>query len=200
MEMTPGDSWSMTQEAFDRLLARLDPDRDRAALEYERIRHKLIYFFERHGSAYSAEQTDETINRVARKAAEGEEIRAEDVSRYFYGVARFVLKEHWRDPKREWSSLDALPEEPSLDPRAIESRLEEAADEERLQSCLRQCLARISAPNRELIHQYYQGTSGDRIRRRKELANTLRLPLNALRIRAHRIRMELEACIEACVG
>src|SRR5262249_62105727 len=39
--------WVLNERAFDGLLARLGPDRTRAAEEYERLRRKLYYFFAR---------------------------------------------------------------------------------------------------------------------------------------------------------
>ena len=61
--------WILTPEAFARLLAALDPDRERAGLRYENIRRKLIEFFEARGSNSPADNADETINRVARRLA-----------------------------------------------------------------------------------------------------------------------------------
>ena len=40
----PG-TWSLTKDAFDRLLSVLDPDRNEAGLKYERIREKLTNLF-----------------------------------------------------------------------------------------------------------------------------------------------------------
>src|SRR6266542_5193913 len=90
----------LSEESFFRLLARLNTDPMLAGVEYEKLRARLIYFFERKGCRTPAELSDETINRIARKVEEGLEI--EDVFKFSYGVARLVLLEHWRDPKREW--------------------------------------------------------------------------------------------------
>jgi len=62
--------WLLTQEAFDNLLAWLDPDRERAGQKYEDIRFKLIRNFARRGCSIAEDLTDETINRVSRKALE----------------------------------------------------------------------------------------------------------------------------------
>ena len=78
----------LTQEAFDQLLAALDADRERAGHQYEIVRRKLLKFFEFHGSDAPEEHADETINRVARKLAEGE--RVENFNGYCLGVARRV--------------------------------------------------------------------------------------------------------------
>src|SRR2546422_8938750 len=94
----------LSEEAFSRLLARLNADPMLAGEEYEKLRARLIYFFERKGCRIPAELSDETINRIARRVEEGLEI--EDVFKFSYGVARLVMLEHWRDPKREWDQLN----------------------------------------------------------------------------------------------
>src|SRR5262245_50407415 len=96
--------WDLSEAAFSMLLARLNADPALAGEEYEKIRKRLIYFFERKGCRTAAELGDETINRVARKIEEGIEIR--DMLKYSSSVARLVLKEHWDDPKREWDQID----------------------------------------------------------------------------------------------
>ena len=41
--------WILTKEAFERLLALLDVDRELAGQKYENVRRKLIEFFEARG-------------------------------------------------------------------------------------------------------------------------------------------------------
>ena len=59
--------------------------------------------------------------------------------------------------------------------------------------CLRRCLARLPEDQRRLILRYHG--EDDRIRSRQELAEELGIALNALRIRAHRVRRDLEQCV-----
>src|SRR5262245_45738147 len=112
----------LSQEAFFRLLARLNADPILAGDEYEKLRARLMYFFERKGCRIPAELSDETINRVARKMWEGFEIQ--DVFKYSYGVGRLVLLEHWNDPKRDWDQLDERFSSPKSDREFDEYRLE----------------------------------------------------------------------------
>src|SRR5215831_6920936 len=100
--------WSLTQTAFDRLLACLDSDRDIAADRYLRMRRDLVRLFEWRGCSTPDEFADETINRCARKIQEGEEIR--DVATYSIGVARMLLREMCRDQSLQVRSLDETPE------------------------------------------------------------------------------------------
>jgi hypothetical protein len=53
--------------------------------------------------------------------------------------------------------------------------------------------------NREIILSYYQDERRAKIDRRKRLAEQLKISLDALRIRAHRIRKGLEKCIASCL-
>jgi len=57
----------LSQEAFFQLLARLNADPALAGEAYEKLRARLIYFFELKGCRVPAELSDETINRIARK-------------------------------------------------------------------------------------------------------------------------------------
>jgi hypothetical protein len=50
------------------------------------------------------------------------------------------------------------------------------------------------------VLQYYQEEKRAKIEHRKRLAERLGIELNALRIRAYRIRAELYECIRLCLG
>ena len=62
-------------------------------------------------------------------------------------------------------------------------------------ACLEYCLQQLSAENRRIIINYYQGEKGERIKNRKLMAEQLGIPANALRIRVHRIREKLEQSV-----
>ncbi len=188
--------WTLTQEALERLLATLDADRERAGQRYENMRRKLIEFFEARGSNSPADHADETINRVARRLDEGESVQ--DLSAYFYGVARLLLKETLRGRGKEPIALD-LAAEPSIatDDEEYEQRRQE---EDRRLKCFESCLSKLPAASRVLIVEYYREEKGVKIERRKQQANALNMSLNALRLRACRIRGELGECINTCVA
>jgi DNA-directed RNA polymerase specialized sigma24 family protein len=203
MESSPlqKKDWVLTQTAFDKLLRQLDPNRERAGQRYEEIRQKLTKLFKWRGCALPEEYTDRTIDRVARRIDEGTQIHARDPYLYFHGVALNVLREHWKEAEREVESLADLPtpQTAAENPVAMKEReLERMESEQRLE-CLDQCVRSLSPPNIELITQYHQGEGGAKIERRRELARRLKIPLNALRIRAYRIRGELEACVGDCL-
>jgi DNA-directed RNA polymerase specialized sigma24 family protein len=192
--------WVLTPEAFELLLARLDSDRDLAAQKYEDIRRKLILFFESRGCLIPEESADETFNRVARKLSEGVEVRATDPASYCYGIARNVLQEYWAEPSRSRASMEDVTrtgrhaEHPD---QMTEKRLKREKLELRIE-CLQRCIAGLPENHQALIVRYYEGDSGAKVRGRKLLAEQLGIPINALRIRALRIREKLEDCVNGC--
>jgi RNA polymerase sigma factor (sigma-70 family) len=192
--LTRKKDWVLTQRAFDRLLALLDPDRSRAAEEYERIRTRLVRIF-RWSRCLSPEKlADETFDRVSRRLDEGVEIRAEEPARYFYGIARNVLKEYWTTMQEERAAEKAPP--PLRDESDEARNLERREREERLE-CLERCLGLLPEESLELITRYYP-SEGDE-KKRLELAGALGVSAGTLRERAHRIRRTLESCVRDCL-
>ena len=179
--------WTLTQEAFDKLLHALDGDRERAGNIYQETRSNLIRFFEWRGCPFPEDHADETINRVAKRILEGEDVR--DVTKYFFGVARLLFLEIQKERARELNALNNLPE---AEPTSHDS------DEARL-DCLRQCLGGISANQLDLIIGYYQGEKSNKIKNRQILSERLRIPIGTLRMRALRLREQLEMCVENCL-
>lgn len=182
--------WSMTPEAFRALLATLDPDWERAGERYEEIRRSLVCFFQWRGCASPEDHADETFNRVVRKIEEGEVIR--DPASYFHGVARLLLLEVFKTQTRERNALSRMPLNVATDPDKDMADLEQEA---RL-NCLRRCLGKLPPESRHFITQYYQGEKRAKIEGRLQLAEQMRIPLNALRLRARRLREKLEICVQ----
>jgi DNA-directed RNA polymerase specialized sigma24 family protein len=186
--------WTLTSQAFDRLLLAFDADREVGAQKYEIMRRKLIEFFEARGSDAPPDYADEAINRVARRIAESEQI--DDLSSYFYGVARLMWLEGLRSRHKEPLSLE-LTQTP-IAPNSAELETERQHREDRI-SCLESCLSRLSSANRTLIVEYYREEKGIKIEHRKQQAMRLNTTLNGLRLRASRIRSELYECIHSCL-
>lgn len=66
--------------------------------------------------------------------------------------------------------------------------------------CFDDCLAALTDENRKLIIRYYEEEKGEKIAHRKKLAAEFNIPMNALRIRVHRIRKGLEKCVKDCAA
>jgi RNA polymerase sigma factor (sigma-70 family) len=180
--------WVLTQEAFDRLLASLGADRESAAEQYLEIRSNLVRFFEWRACPSPEDHADETINRIAKRLVEGEKIL--NPAGYCLGVARMLLREINRESVRAQQALRELPGSmiTSNQPDESEARI----------NCLRECLQELSSDNRELILQYYQGEKGAKIDSRRKLAERFGVPINTLRMRALRIRANLQRAVENC--
>lgn len=185
MESSPlqKKEWILTQEAFDSFLDWLSIDREQAGKKYEEIRRKLIKIFVCRGCKVAEELADETINRVAKKLPEIKESYVGDPAHYFYGVAHKV---HLEFVRRKPAPLPLPPPEHS--------------DEMEMEyDCLERCIETLPPENRELVLQYYQEEKRAKIDQRKRLAQRLGIEVNALRIRAYRIRMSLQDCVRECL-
>jgi DNA-directed RNA polymerase specialized sigma24 family protein len=177
----------LTQTEFDRLLGWLDADRDRAADKYEVIRRGLIELFDSRCCSDAEDLADRTINTVARKVEQIAPTYVGEPGLYFYGVAKRVLHECFRDK--------TVPLEFSL----TSPETEETDDRENLFQCLDACLEQLSPEDHETILTYYFEAKRARIDLRQNLTGRLGLTSNALRVRAHRIRKSLEKCILRCL-
>lgn len=173
----------LSQEAFDKFLGWLGPDRDSAGKKYEEIRLKLIKIFARRGCTIAEELADETMDRVCLKAPRIVDTYIGDPALYFYGVAQNVFLEYVK--KRP----DPLPIPPPPAPEEIERSFD----------CLHHCMQYLDAQSRELILQYYQHEKKAKIDHRRELAERLGIALNTLRVRAYRIKESLQKCVRECL-
>jgi DNA-directed RNA polymerase specialized sigma24 family protein len=175
--------WTLDQESFERMLAWLDPDRERAGSRYETIRTRLIRIFVSRGCAHAEDLADETINRVCDRVGEIAATYTGDPALYFYGVATKVHLEYLRRNAR----VAVLP------PR------DAPEDKEAAHACLDRCLASLPAETRDLVVAYYREDGQAKIDLRRSLAERAGGGLNALRIRMYRLRAELQACVELCM-
>jgi DNA-directed RNA polymerase specialized sigma24 family protein len=185
---------------FERLLFALDPERDRAGERYEALRRKLVRLFAWRGCREADQCADETLDRVARRLAEGAVVP--DVFGFCHGVAMNVLHEHWRRAERQPASLEALPETrvPVVDPARLTRQREETGRTEARLRCLDGCLGALDPHARETLLRYHPAGAASARERRRLLADELGVPMNALRIRVHRLRARLARCIEGCVA
>jgi DNA-directed RNA polymerase specialized sigma24 family protein len=182
--------WFLTEIAFDKLLERFSSNRDEAGIQYELARRKVVRFFEWRLVETAEECADETMNRVARRIDEGQNI--DKLMAYIFGVARIIFKEVINERKQAPIALDDAP-------AALSVRTPEVVEPDVRQICFDRCLEKLEAENRDLILDYYEGTGRAKIDNRQKLADKLRIPLNALRIRVHRTKNTLEDCIAECL-
>lgn len=123
----------------------LNSDRDNAGEKYEFIRLKLLKYFHWCGSELPDIDADETINRVARRIDEGQDVY--NLTGYISGVAKLVHAESLKRRNRR-CTLD----EESM----VELPSNTAEDERNYQECLERCLGRLNDEDREVITEYYR--------------------------------------------
>lgn len=182
--------WSLTQEAFDKLLSHFSTDRNQSGFLHETARRKLVRFFEWRSFLNAEDYADEVMNRVARRIDEGQVI--DNLMAYIWGVARIVLKEALKERERAPLSMEDSP-------GSLRLKAPVPVEPDARELCLEQCLQNLDEENRRLILGYYAGERREKINNRQQLADELQIPMNALRIRAHRIRKTLETCIAECL-
>jgi DNA-directed RNA polymerase specialized sigma24 family protein len=192
--------WTLNPGAFRQFLNWLDEGVDSGGERYLEMRRRLARYFDRRNCSSPNDLADETLNRVARKLEEKGEIVGASPARYCYIVAKFVFLEFGRRSEHNQTSLDdaqgpgrvvaglAVPARPDVDTVAREKLFE----------YLERCLGKLQPEDRELILDYYRGEQRAKIESRSQLAARLGITMNALTIRACRIRNKLEACVEAC--
>ena len=170
------------QEAFDKLLAWLDADRDKAAERYEQIYFRIVRIYSAKGCWEAEDVADETFNVVASRIDELIRTYRGDPALYFYGVAKNIYK--------EWLKKNKYPPPPHvIDNSEIERRCH----------CLEKCLQELNPDEAKMVPQYYEGEKQERIANRKRIAAELGISLNALRIRICHLLTRLRPCIEDCL-
>jgi len=187
--------WVLTQDAFDSLLDWLDADREVAGRTYEAIRLRLIKIFTCRGCSEAEDLADETINRVAARVSEIAGDYQGNPAAYFYGVAQKVYLEHLRKVKTKQADVpvDSSFHDPAMRKDCVDEDIEPSYE------CLEHCLEHLPSSNRQLVLEYYRQERKAKIDHRKLLAAELGIAVNALRIRAHRIRRSLEQCVHSCL-
>ncbi|MCX6628982.1 MAG: hypothetical protein NTW28_15300, partial [Candidatus Solibacter sp.] len=140
-----------------------DPERIEA--EYGKLRARMIHYFAARRCLYPDELADEVIARALRQVKAGADIP--DLTRYCYGIAGNLRNEKRKKRKEEEIVGDPVapgagaPGRPSFEEQML---------------MLGECLAMVSARDRDLLREYYWDD-------RKDLAKRLGLTPNALRLR-----------------
>ena len=179
----------VNQSNFDKLLAWLNEDRDLAAEKYETIRLRLTKIFYARGCREAEELADDTIERVTKKVDSVAENYEGDPALYFYGVAKNVFLEQTRKPV-----ANELP--PNLQNEPDESTPDELEARDR---CLEKCLKKLSEEESKFILKYYKSEKAQKIENRKKMMQKLDITVEALRVRAFRIREKLQKCVFQCI-
>jgi len=174
----------LDESAFEALLAHLDKDRNAAGEKYVVLRRRLVQVLAWRGSHKPEELADETLSRAGKALLRPPAIL--NLESFCVGIARLVALEDAR--RQRETSLDETHGQTSAVTEPVENDARSVAFDE--------CLSAMTETSRNLILGYYGSDGQEKIQNRRKLAAELGIPLNALRIRACRIRGALERCIE----
>ncbi|HST23830.1 MAG TPA: hypothetical protein VLR90_22165 [Blastocatellia bacterium] len=168
------------QQAFEALLLRLEPGCSDHEKRYKQLRLKMVKFFAWKRTEDPDGLADETISRAVKNLSEGEEIRADNPYSYIYAIAKHVFMEYLREKKKREIIVSDLTDH-------LRNYPEESQD------CRKQCLQKLSGDKLSLLQKYYMNEEP-----REMLAQSLKISLNALRLKVHRLKQELRTCEKDC--
>lgn len=182
------ERWALDAPSLAILLNAFDSDPDEAGKKYAQLRERLNRFFEWNGVEEADELADEALDRLARRIANttSDADAINNPTQFVGGIARLLVRENWRKRQRTERTFATLG-------RTVADGSEDTEENEERTACLDTCLKELSAENRSLICRYYGADGLTLIESRKKLADELAMSLNALRNRAMRLRIELEA-------
>jgi DNA-directed RNA polymerase specialized sigma24 family protein len=169
------------KEVLAGLRAALDPDPDRAAHKFVLLRRKLVSFFEWSGAVSPDACADETLMTAAWKMTDGEPVQ--NVSGVCVAIARSILQKQRQGHGEQPRTPDVAPQPPEPDP---------FGDLEGLMHSFETGIDALPPDGRDVLLTYFAGEQPQAIEARRTLARRLDLPLNQLRLRAHRTRSQLE--------
>jgi DNA-directed RNA polymerase specialized sigma24 family protein len=179
--------WKLNEQAWERFLALLDPDRDRAAEKYEEIRRIVATFFRCNGLGEADDLVDETLDRAIRRSGD---VEIQQPRAFVCGIARLVASERrklrFRNVPLDGSTPIRQPDPP--DPQ-------EGLLKERRLECLERCVQSLKPDDRNLILEFHKYEKTEKIENKRNLAAVLGITVPTLRVRAHRVRQQLEACV-----
>ena len=197
MMENPGHNREARVTAFEILLDKLDPQRDKAAEKYEELRRKLVKFFEWSLCFPAEDLADETLDRVAWILVHRAVL---DLESFLWGVAKKIRQESHKRADRIIAISDLPNQGNSLKNAAdVEEEVHAGRQSELQEKCLRDCMQRLDEQNRKLFLRYH-GLCGGAKEQREELAAELGLTIGALRVRINRIRAQLEKCVQQCLA
>jgi DNA-directed RNA polymerase specialized sigma24 family protein len=182
----------LTADQFDALLYRLAPDRDAAAAAYVQLRRRLVSVFAYRACANPEELADEAMDRLARKLLEGPQ-SISNPQGLLFAMAWKIMQESFRQPRSvdlpdEWEKTETYQPPPPPE-----------EDDGRGQDCLESCLGWLTDGDRSVILAYFEHEKRAKISHRMEIAKELGISANALRLKVHRIIVQLRTCVTECM-
>ncbi|MFN0109941.1 MAG: hypothetical protein ACKVZH_13890 [Blastocatellia bacterium] len=176
----------MTEEEFERFLKWLDEDRQAAALEYEKLRRRLILYFVQRKCADAEDLADQVLDAAARQLSKQNSLFLQKPLPYIFGIARNLYRRYFNQQILSDSDVD-------WDRLPLQSNVDQSQFKEGRNRCLGLCLRSLKDSDRDLFLLYYLNKVD-----RPILAKQFRMTINAVRLRMMRLRDQLHFCIESC--
>lgn len=177
----------MNSDDFTRFLELLSStnDGEEGGSCYIRLYRKLEGFFGMKGIRDPVGAAAATIDIAVKKLAEGTPVP--DAEKYCMGIARNIAKERFRNESREIKAFLEFVED-----------LDNGSSEQvaRINQVLKPCFELLSAEDQEMLAAYCRVLRGRaRAEYRREMAARMKTTVQALRMRATRLRKELTDCV-----
>lgn len=166
------------EKLFGEFLRRVEPRCPTSEERYKQLRLKLVKFFSWKGCEDAEGLSDETISRFVKNLGEREIATAITYS-VVYAIAVNLYREYSRTKKKENRVYIESDEPAPSRPEDIDCRAE--------------CLQRLPREHLMLLEDYYSGQS------RENVAQALGISINALRLKVHRLKAQLQSCYQDCV-
>lgn len=199
------DETTRERSGFTKLLQLLDPDPERAAIEFNTLKVLLTKYFEWNHCHEAEELFDRMIEQISLRLDEGLVIET-NIRAYLKGAARNSLQAWRREKERQKRALDQHKREegdappPTPEDEILEPELEALAEERRRfrKMCFDACRDEL-LPEQLMILEDYLLTAGDKKSQRERLQEFLKVSEKALMMRVLRIKRNLRDCIEPCL-
>lgn len=186
-----------TPEHLRAFLDWLSSDSENRDAAYESARHRLVIFFAGRKCLEPETLTDQTLDCAMRKLSE---IPPEaHPMAYLIGIAKNIYRDELRATQKfeafhhAQTTLANSRKSTSLTTQSNLSELEIR------HSCLEKCLGELPAEDRAMVLKYYSESKQAKIDKRKQLAESYGLNLNALRNRIFRLNQRLALCVTSCL-
>ena len=159
----------------------LDPDSSRAEEKYRELFEHLVRYFEWKRILTPDDLAQETLKRGFARLQEGAKITTENPAAFFFGIARNLVRESWRNPR-----LEQLEESDWEAASADKTSRHLHGSEQTV--LLRECLQKLSEGEFNMLRAYLDGEG-------EVWAQKAGISLNALHARVHRLRRQLERSV-----
>ncbi len=175
----------LTSESLTKLLSTLSSDETAAAIAYTKLRDALVRYFQIKGILEADEAADETIDRLANKINQNNQI--EDLTKYAFGVAKNVFLEKLRLTQIRTRATDGY--------YLKNVKHQNFGETDHLEP-LRKCFKSLYEDEQKLLLSYFEDLPADELfENRRQLAERERVSINVLRNRVSRLRKHLEDCL-----